>query len=74
MMKWNQIERRWTQRIGKSVHKKINMNDERLDIMGKYEGFIGILQEKYGIAKEEAKRQVDAFKNLVEQFKNPIGS
>jgi len=38
------------------------MNDELAAIAGKYEDRVGRLQEKYGIAKEEAKRRVDEFK------------
>jgi len=45
------------------------MNDELAGIAGKYEELVGRLQEKYGIAKEEARSQVDAFKKSVEQLK-----
>ncbi len=45
------------------------MNDELASIAGKYEELVGRLQEKYGIAKEEAEGQVDAYKRTVEQLK-----
>ena len=45
------------------------MNDELAAIAGKYEELVGNLQEKYGIAKEEAKGQIDEFKKAVEQLK-----
>jgi hypothetical protein len=32
------------------------------------------LQEKYGIAKEEAKRQVDEFRKILEQLKKSNGN
>ncbi|HEX9657824.1 MAG TPA: hypothetical protein VGB89_13025, partial [Bacteroidota bacterium] len=38
-------------------------------IAGKYEEHVGKLQEKYGIAKEEARSQVDEFKRTIEQLK-----
>lgn len=38
------------------------MKDELAAACGKYEELVGRLQEKYGIAKEEAKQQVDLFK------------
>ncbi len=45
------------------------MNDELAAIAGKYEELVGRLQERYGIAKEEADRQVGDFKKTVEQLK-----
>jgi len=65
-MNWDRIEGQWKQRRGKAVHHwgKL-MNDELAAIAGKHEQLVGMLQEKYGVAKEEAKKQVDEFKNLV---------
>lgn len=34
------------------------MNDELAAIVGKHEQLVGILQEKYGIAKNEARHRV----------------
>lgn len=45
------------------------MNDELAAISGKYEEVVGRLQEKYGIAKEEAKQQVDLFRKTVQQLR-----
>ena len=45
------------------------MNDELAATAGKHEQLVGTLQEKYGIAKEEAKRQVHEFKKITEQLK-----
>ena len=45
------------------------MNDELAAIAGKHEQLVGILQEKYGVAKEEAKRQVNGFKKIVKELK-----
>jgi len=69
-MNWDRVEGQWKQRRGKAVHHwgKV-MNDELAAIAGKHEQLVGILQEKYGIAKEEAKRQVDEFKNIIVQLK-----
>jgi len=39
----------------------------------KHEQLVGMLQEKYGIAKEEAKRQVHEFKKITEQLKKSNG-
>jgi uncharacterized protein YjbJ (UPF0337 family) len=69
-MNWDRVEGQWKQRRGKAVHHwgKI-MNDELAAIAGKHEQLVGILQEKYGIAKEEARRQIDEFKKTVGQLK-----
>lgn len=65
-MNWDRIEGQWKQRRGKAVHHwgKL-MNDELAAIAGKHEQLVGMLQEKYGVAKEEAKMQVDEFKKIV---------
>ncbi|MBN1398366.1 MAG: CsbD family protein [Bacteroidetes bacterium] len=69
-MNWDRIEGQWKQRRGKAVHHwgKL-MNDELAAIAGKHEQLVGMLQEKYGIAKEEARQQIDAFKKIVGQLK-----
>jgi uncharacterized protein YjbJ (UPF0337 family) len=69
-MNWDRVEGQWKQRRGKAVqHWGKLMNDDLAAIAGKHEQLVGTLQEKYGIAKEEAKRQVDEFKKIVEQLK-----
>ena len=45
------------------------MNDELSAILGKYEELVGKLQEKYGIAKDEAWHCVDEYKIIIEQLK-----
>jgi uncharacterized protein YjbJ (UPF0337 family) len=69
-MNWDRVEGQWKQRRGKAVHHwgKL-MNDDLAAVAGKHEQLVGTLQEKYGIAKEEAKRQVHEFKKIVEQLK-----
>jgi CsbD-like. len=69
-MNWDRVEGQWKQRRGKAVqHWGKLMNDDLAAIAGKHEQLVGTLQEKYGIAKEEAKRQVDESKKIVEQLK-----
>jgi len=60
---WDRLEGQWKQQRGKALHQWGQMmNDELAAIFGQYEELVGKLQEKYGIAKEEAKQQVDLFK------------
>jgi uncharacterized protein YjbJ (UPF0337 family) len=69
-MSWDRIEGQWKQRRGRAVqHWGKMMNDELAAIAGKHEELVGRLQEKYGIAKEEAKEQVDLFKKTIEKLK-----
>jgi uncharacterized protein YjbJ (UPF0337 family) len=74
-MNWDRIEGQWKQQMEKNVsHWKNMMNNELAAIIAKYEQFVEILQKKCGVAKEGATRQVDAFKDIIEQLKNPVGS
>ena len=69
-MNWDRVEGQWKQRRGSAVNKwgKI-MNDELAAIAGKHEQLVGVLQEKYGIAREDAKRQVSEFKKTINHLK-----
>jgi uncharacterized protein YjbJ (UPF0337 family) len=69
-MNWDRIVGQWKEQGGKAVrHWGKKMNDELAGVGGKYEELARRLQKKYGIAKEEAKRQVDEFKRMVKQLK-----
>jgi uncharacterized protein YjbJ (UPF0337 family) len=69
-MNWDRLEGEWKQRRGKAVHHWGKMmNDELAAIAGKYEELVGRLQTRYGVAREEAQRQVSDFKKMVEQLK-----
>jgi uncharacterized protein YjbJ (UPF0337 family) len=69
-MNWDRVEGQWKQRRGKAVrHWGKMMNDELAAIAGKYEELVGRLQERYGIATEEARGQVARYKDTVDQLK-----
>jgi uncharacterized protein YjbJ (UPF0337 family) len=69
-MNWDRLEGQWKQQRGKAVHHWGKMmNDELSAILGKYEELVGKLQEKYGIAKDEARHSVDEYKIIVGQLK-----
>ncbi len=73
-MNWDRLEGQWKQRRGKAVyHWGKTMNDELSAVLGKYEELVGKLQEKYGIAKDEARHRVDDYKIIVEQLKQANG-
>ena len=74
-MNWDQVEGQWKQRRGKATrHWGRLMNDELAAIGGKHELLVGILQEKYGIAREDARRQVVEFKKVIERLKKANAS
>ena len=59
-MNWDQIKGKWMQYRGKVKEQWGNLTDDDLDrAAGSKDQLVGRIQEKYGIAKEEAERQVD---------------
>ena len=59
-MNWDQIHGNWIRYKGKAHEQWGNLTDDDLErIKGKEEQLIGRIQERYGIAKEEAQRQVE---------------
>jgi uncharacterized protein YjbJ (UPF0337 family) len=61
-MNWDQIEGKWKQASGKIKEKWGKLTDDDLQmIRGKRDQLVGRIQERYGIAKEEAERQVEEF-------------
>ncbi|HKK31759.1 MAG TPA: CsbD family protein [Alphaproteobacteria bacterium] len=59
-MNWDQIEGNWIQLIGSARAKWGELTDDELAQMkGHRDELIGKLQERYGVGKEEAERQVD---------------
>ena len=61
-MNWDQLEGKWKQYSGKVKEKWGNLTDDDLTVIhGKRDQLVGKIQERYGIAKEEAEKQVDEF-------------
>lgn len=61
-MNWDQIKGNWKQIKGNVRTQWGKLTDDELDqIGGQREALIGKIQEKYGISKEEADRQVSDF-------------
>jgi uncharacterized protein YjbJ (UPF0337 family) len=59
-MNWDQIEGKWKQARGSVKQKWAKLTDDDLEyIAGKRENFVGKLQERYGIEKEEAQKRAD---------------
>jgi uncharacterized protein YjbJ (UPF0337 family) len=71
---WDRLEGQWKQQRGKAIYRwGKTMNDELSAVLGRYEELVGKLQEKYGIAKDEARHSVDEYKIIVEKLKQTNG-
>jgi uncharacterized protein YjbJ (UPF0337 family) len=61
-MNWDQIEGKWKQSAGVIKQKWGKLTDDDLTVIaGKQDQLVGRIQERYGIAKEAAQKQVDEF-------------
>jgi len=57
---WEQVEGNWNQFAGKVKQKWGKLTDDDLTVInGKRQELIGKVQERYGIAKAEAEKQVN---------------
>ena len=59
-MNWDQMEGKWKQMKGVVRKQWGKLTDDDLEFMaGSKDQFVGRLQERYGIKKEEAQKQAD---------------
>ena len=63
-MNWDQIKGNWKQFKGQAQQKWGKLTNDDLDVVeGKREELVGRVQERYGIAKEAAEKQVKEFES-----------
>ena len=61
-MNWNQIEGNWKQLTGKAKEEWGRLTDDDLAVVaGRRDQMAGMLEKRYGVAKEEAERQLAAW-------------
>ncbi|MCR8547676.1 CsbD family protein [Salipiger sp. P9] len=61
-MNWDIVQGKWKQLKGSVQEQWGELTDDDLDrAAGNREQLVGIIQERYGLAKAEAERKVDAF-------------
>jgi len=59
-MNWDRIEGNWKQLRGKAQQQWGKLTDDDLTyVKGRRVELVGKIQERYGIAKDEAEKQVD---------------
>ncbi|MEI8384093.1 MAG: CsbD family protein [Planctomycetota bacterium] len=65
-MNWDQIQGNWKEMTGKVKEKwgKLTENDLTV-VAGKREQLSGILQQRYGYAKEQAEKELDEFMTML---------
>jgi uncharacterized protein YjbJ (UPF0337 family) len=60
VMDWNRMEGNWKQFSGRVKEKWGKLTDDDLDVInGRREQLEGKIQERYGIAKDQVRRDVD---------------
>jgi uncharacterized protein YjbJ (UPF0337 family) len=65
-MNWDQISGNWKQYAGKAKERWGKLTDDDLKVIqGKRDQLAGLLQERYGYAKEQAERELDEFASVL---------
>jgi len=74
-MNWDQIEGKWKQFKGSAKQHFGKLTDDDLEqIRGKRDMLVGKLQERYGIAKEQAQQEADQWFATASQSGNAQGA
>jgi uncharacterized protein YjbJ (UPF0337 family) len=67
-MNWDQVEGKWKQFKGQAREKWGKLTDDDLDVIdGRRQQLVGIIQERYGIAREVAEKQADEFVKTLQE-------
>lgn len=67
-MNWDRIQGNWKQITGKAKEQWGKLTDDDLDVIaGKRDKLAGKLQERYGIAKDEAEKQLNSWETRMNE-------
>ena len=70
-MNWDQVEGMWKQFTGSAKERWGKLTDDDMQTLtGKKDNLVGKIQERYGIAREEAEKQADAWSDALKSAKN----
>jgi uncharacterized protein YjbJ (UPF0337 family) len=59
-MNWDRVEGNWKEFKGKVKEKWGQLTDDDINVInGRHDQLVGKIQQRYGLAKDEAKKQVD---------------
>jgi uncharacterized protein YjbJ (UPF0337 family) len=68
VMNWDQVSGNWKQFTGKVREKWGKLTDNDLTVIaGKKDQLAGLLQKRYGMAKEAAEKELDDFANSLDK-------
>jgi uncharacterized protein YjbJ (UPF0337 family) len=74
-MNWDIDERDWERLKGKVMAEWDNLSNDSFDqIAGKRDQLAARIQEAYGISKEEAEGQIEAFEEANKDYRPPNAS
>jgi uncharacterized protein YjbJ (UPF0337 family) len=69
-MNWDQVAGKWTEMRGAVRERWGRLTDRDIDVIaGKRDQLVGILQQRYGTAKEEVEEQVNDFTRRIESVR-----
>jgi uncharacterized protein YjbJ (UPF0337 family) len=69
-MNWDQVAGNWKQVKGKAREQWGKLTNDDLEVIaGRRDQLIGVLQERYGWARNEAEQQADAFAKALKESK-----
>lgn len=61
-MNWDRVEGNWKEFTGKAKQQWGKLTDDDLDVVeGRREELEGLIQQRYGYAKDKVKSEVDAW-------------
>ncbi len=67
-MNWTQIEGKWDQFKGKARSQWGKLTDDELsNLQGKREQLLGKIVERYGVAKEDAEKQINTWLSTLDE-------
>jgi uncharacterized protein YjbJ (UPF0337 family) len=67
-MNWDQVEGKWKQMKGLVRTRWGKLTDDDLELIkGQKDQLVGTIQERYGIQKDEAQRQVEEWNHTLDE-------
>ena len=65
-MNWDQIEGQWKQLKGRAQQKWGKLTNDDLDVIeGSRDQLVGKIQHRYGVARDQAEKEVDAWRQSI---------
>jgi uncharacterized protein YjbJ (UPF0337 family) len=71
-MNWDQMQGKWKQMRGSLRQQWGKLTDDDIEVIGgNRDKLVGILQERYGIAREEAQKRADEWASAYKESETP---